>query len=1036
MIAHNKRILSTTVDKIAVKNPENRFAVIPRGPDLTDGFQDLSFKDLARAVNYLSWWIDSTIGPAKSPETLAYMGSNDMRYFMFMLACQKTGYKAFLPSTRNSDEAHLHLLKATNCKRFFFSKERHARIMEIKNLASDLETLEIPTMTTIFSSEDGLRHYPYEKSYAGAETETFCTIHSSGTTGMPKPVHLTNGFFMTMDSISQLDWPAGREPTPFFHMSSQDVILATTPFFHLMGIIPLIFAVWFDVSALVGPDKPLSVDYMVELLRRARPTAAICPPSVLEDLSSSDEALACLDEVDSIYYGGAPLALEVGEKLRNHTRVKSLLGTSEIGFIPSIVPADSADWNYFEWNASYGIDMQDIGDGQMHEMVIPRQPNSLEFQGIFHTYPDINEYRTNDLYTRHPTNPNLWKFYGRKDDVIVLSNGEKFNPVGMEEIIECHPLVSRALVIGQSRFQAGLLVEPHRSAQDMDSKLFIEEIWPTVQSANQTIAAHGRVMKTKIAVASKAKPFQRTPKGSTKRRAVLQDYEEEIDALYNAGLTDEDQALPEILDQNSVTEWIRDTIIQALEKPDISDAEDFYSSGLDSLMTIQVARIINKGIQTRQPNVEGAITAQTLYSNPTVSQLSQVVMATLEGKAQGTVSREEKIQELLEKYTADLPAKKRNDCRDELSSPTTIILTGSTGSLGNYLLHSLLSLDSVSKVYCLNRSEAETRQKSGLEEKGLNLNPKAWEKVEFLKVSFGEPQFGLDESKYQELLETVDTIIHNAWMVNFNHSVDSFEAPHIQGVRHLVEFSLKSRYNAHIHFVSSVSTVGGWSPEMGPKIPEVPMEDLSVVLEQGYGESKHVAERICWEASRRSGVPTTVYRVGQIAGPTSASGQWNPHEWFPTIIATSKAMGKIPDRLGAMPIDWVPVDTLASIMVEIAHTRHRTQAKNPSAVFHLTSPEAAEWSSLIPAVQEVYPVEVVGYGEWVAELESISNPTREEIAEKPALKLLDFYRALQHGGAMSIMMDVSKAKEASTTMSSLGPVSASLMRNWLQQWKF
>jgi thioester reductase-like protein len=83
--------------------------------------------------------------------------------------------------------------------------------------------------------------------------------------------------------------------------------------------------------------------------------------------------------------------------------------------------------------------------------------------------------------------------------------------------------------------------------------------------------------------------------------------------------------------------------------------------------------------------------------------------------------------------------------------------------------------------------------------------------------------------------------------------------------------------------------------------------DSNVVLSQGYGESKHVAERICLAASRRSGVSTTVYRVGQIAGPTNRNGQWNPHEWLPTIIATSKAMGKIPNRLGSMPVDWVPV---------------------------------------------------------------------------------------------------------------------------------
>lgn len=54
-----------------------------------------------------------------------------------------------------------------------------------------------------------------------------------------------------------------------------------------------------------------------------------------------------------------------------------------------------------------------------------------------------------------------------------------------------------------------------------------------------------------------------------------------------------------------------------------------------------------------------------------------------------------------------------------------------------------------------------------------------------------------------------------------------------------------------------------------PSVPEFRIEDSSVVLPPGYGESKHVSERIYLEASRRSHVPTIVYRVGQIAGPTT-----------------------------------------------------------------------------------------------------------------------------------------------------------------------
>lgn len=38
---------------------------------------------------------------------------------------------------------------------------------------------------------------------------------------------------------------------------------------------------------------------------------------------------------------------------------------------------------------------------------------------------DRNAYATSDLLFPHPTKPGLWKIYGRADDQIMLSTGEK-----------------------------------------------------------------------------------------------------------------------------------------------------------------------------------------------------------------------------------------------------------------------------------------------------------------------------------------------------------------------------------------------------------------------------------------------------------------------------------------------------------------------------------------------------------------------------------------------------------------------------------
>ncbi|KAL5332601.1 hypothetical protein BJX70DRAFT_404421 [Aspergillus crustosus] len=122
-------------------------------------------------------------------------------------------------------------------------------------------------------------------------------------------------------------------------------------------------------------------------------------------------------------------------------------------------------------------------------------------------------------------------------------------------------------------------------------------------------------------------------------------------------------------------------------------------------------------------------------------------------------------------------------------------------------------------------------------------------------------------------------------------------------------------------------------------------------------------------------------------------------------------------------------------MIDIVNTRHTETTLN--AVYHLTNPNTVAWSSLIPAIQEVYPVDTVSFTSWVGELSKIQNPSPAEVAEKPALKLLGFYEGLQDSTTtMSVPLGTEQAQEASMTMKSLDPISASLMGNWLAQWQF
>ena len=89
-----RRLLHTTIDDYASDVPDRVWASIPQSGNLCDGYRDISYATFANAINRLSWWLESSIGPAKPGiPTICYIGPADIRYCLIALASAKTHYK-------------------------------------------------------------------------------------------------------------------------------------------------------------------------------------------------------------------------------------------------------------------------------------------------------------------------------------------------------------------------------------------------------------------------------------------------------------------------------------------------------------------------------------------------------------------------------------------------------------------------------------------------------------------------------------------------------------------------------------------------------------------------------------------------------------------------------------------------------------------------------------------------------------------------------------------------------------------------------
>jgi thioester reductase-like protein len=832
----------------------------------------------------------------------------------------------------------------------------------------------------------------------------------------------------------------GFEQASNVFLADKRPMLAAVPFFHAMGILVGLRSLMCKATIVRLPSEKMpSAGLIIDVIEATKPHSGIFPPSILEDMSATDKGIGALGQLSSVFFGGAPLAAASGDTICQVTNLVTVIGSTEALFMCTLLPTEPQEWGYFHWSSITGAVMEPA-ENELFELVL--KPKDTQYQAIFHTFPEIQEWRTKDLFKQHASKPYLWKYSGRRDDIIVLSNGEKFNPLLTEKLVESHPLVKGALVVGQGQFQAGLLVEPdwsQTSAQNPSA--VVDKIWPLVEQANREAPAHARIYQSKIAVAKEQKLFVRAAKGSIIRLQTAAAFKDEIEALYadEGYSSDPSQSLNDSAELASRVHDIFTRSLSSFQKDTVDDI-DIFSLGVDSLDVLTLTNALNKAI----PGAN--VTAPVVYSNPSVKQLAEALSENVSkssAKAATPPTREEKMDKMVRKYTQDMIRHSGSANASKRPSKQTIVITGSTGSLGTHMLEQLLNSPGVEKVYCMNRSDnAESRQKDSFAKN--HHDSTNFTKAEFLKADFGSEKFGLSDEIYARLLETVTVFIHSAWSVDFNLSLESYEATHIAGTRRTIDFAAASSHRAPVVFISSIASVGNWGSiaKDNSAVPETvsSLFDNTLTLPQGYGESKHVAAQILATASHRLGVKTVIVRAGQLAGPSTKVGgaAWNRHEWLPTLVHTSKILKKLPRTLGNQDlVDWVPMDVAAGAVIDVA----TTSTAELTQVYHLTNPHTTTWSQLYPVIQTHYKnegvgIEIVEYDDWVNELGQI--PQTKENAEKvPGLKLLEFYESLRPGMGMGLpALETKRTEEASGTLRDGTAVNGEVMKKWLAQWAF
>ena len=268
-------------------------------------------------------------------------------------------------------------------------------------------------------------------------------------------------------------------------------------------------------------------------IRVAHVTGAILTPNTVEGLVRSSEGSKQLQSLKYLHYAGASIRKDLGDELAKSIKIAPAIGTTEAGGYLR-VDRDDSEWEWLTFLPEMGASLEKVeGESDLYEMVFYRQLACAPWQQIFQVYADRSTFRTQDLFEKHATKSNLWRFAGRTDDRIKLSNGYGMFVAKIEADIVADSKVEKVLVGGNGMQRPFLLVAPHEASRHgMTDASFVDEIWPLIEHINEGIAEMAQFKKDMTLLADPKRPFKETSKGTIAREETFADYSADLARIY------------------------------------------------------------------------------------------------------------------------------------------------------------------------------------------------------------------------------------------------------------------------------------------------------------------------------------------------------------------------------------------------------------------------------------------------------------------------------------------------------------------------
>lgn len=541
------------IDKRSKSTPDRPWVVIPKTNDLKDGHIDITYGQLARAVNSLCWWLDQNVPRIGDFDTILYLGPNDIRWPLINFAAHKTLRKHLILNPNNALEADIKLIDDTQVMKILVAHGHEASAERLLKQRPKLQQLHFPELERWLETGDALM-YPYDGP--ATEEDAYRTpamiTHTSGTTGTlctprrdlfslllgaPKQIVFTVG----LDNLIHQQKIAADED---FHPEKQQMAYLTGQSFIMP--LPMTWSAGITVSTTIAiayetipvlchpnTPQPIPLNILYDTIRLSSAKIALLIPFHIKEFTKHPEILQSLKEkqMSMIGYAGAALEPSTIDMIKPYVdAVQPFYGNTELGLFPTFLGESPA----IGFDPNTGASFEHVQD-EIYELVLTRDTDLRKLQYRFHVEPETKRIPTNDLFTPHPTKRYFWLPAGRKDDLIKNNFLTKTHASQVESLLELERDIIGAYFGGQDKQDPFIILEVNSPTRELDCKEIVERLWPVVEKANNSLSHEIRLKKSNIIIAPKDKPLPRLGKGTIDRRAIAELFEQEIASVEALG---------------------------------------------------------------------------------------------------------------------------------------------------------------------------------------------------------------------------------------------------------------------------------------------------------------------------------------------------------------------------------------------------------------------------------------------------------------------------------------------------------------------